>query len=413
MSHELLGRTLDGKFEIVEFLGRGKFGQVYRARQLAFGVPLRPVALKVFSRGQYATCVEEALKETAAVAALAQQQGRPEGRRYLIQIYDLCLIRDLDRPALVMELAEGGSLRGLITRRRPLPVKQCFEFMCQISQGISVLHSLEPPYVHRDIKSENVLLTAAGEVRIADFGLARMVEPLLQHSTAAGDYSCQPPEALLEGVYTPASDVWAMGLVFYEMLTGRNPFAGLASGFGREELAWRHYEARRDPRYLRPPSEECVELRDHPALEAVVMKCLAFSPKDRYADARQVLEELQRCAEARPPRAVRELSTRERAADAVAEARYLLRIGRREEAAALLAKARAADPGNSEICAELCEAYLGLGRAGEALRLALEGLQKARCRRLYLAAAKSYEALGNASLAKAFYREAERCGKGG
>ena len=411
MKAELIGRTLDGRFQITGYLGGGNFGQVYRARQLAFGVPLRNVALKLFFKGRYDEAVREALREVAAVTALAEQCSHMEGSRYLIRVYDVCLVRDLDRPAVVMEIVDRGSLQRVIREEWPIPVARGLRLMQQICQGMAVLHSSDPPHVHRDLKTANVLITRGDEVRIADFGLSRVVEPLLKHSTAAGDYSCQPPEALLEGIYTPASDVWAMGMIFYEMFTRHNPFARLGGSFSAEELRWRHFEARKDLRFLPPPSERCPELRDHPGLEAVIMRCLAFDARDRYPGARELLEDLGRLALGRAPEALRGRVARPGSGDVLAEARYHVHAGRLERALELLEEARRLEPGDTEVCADLCGVYLALGRAREALDLALEGLRTERRRDLYLSAAKACQLLGNQAMARQFYREAERCGR--
>lgn len=411
MERDLVGETLAGKFHILGYLGHGSFGIVWRAEHRVFGVVLREVALKVFNRESGA----EGVKEVAALAGILERSKHLEGRRHLVEIYDAGVLHDLDdQPYCAVELAKGGSLFARINRRQPFPLHGALKYMKQVAAGMSVLHSLRPPCVHRDLKPDNILLTETGEVRIADFGLAAMVDLILQRAPAAGVLSYQAPESLIQGVCTPAADVYSMGLVFYEMLAGGNPFNFLGRELDpkatscREKLIQLQLEARRNPKLLPFPSAQSPELKNHPALGDIVMRCLSYSPDDRYPSALEFYEDLARFEQGLAPT----LPPKERksASLLVEEGKYYLRKGMPEKALACWQEALEKNGEADKIYLLIAGLYLQEKRPEEALEAALKGLRHKECRDLYHAVARIYNVMGKKDLAASFARRAERCG---
>jgi len=411
LKKELIGRTLAGRFHILGYLGHGNFGTVWRAEHRIFDVVLREVALKILDPESGL----EGIKEMAVLAGSLERSKHLEWRRHLIEIYDAGVLPELDnQPYCTMELARGGSLFSRINRGQPFPLHGSLKYMKQIAAGMSALHSFQPPYVHRDLKPDNILLTERGEIKIADFGLAAAVDRIMRRAPAAGVLSYQSPESLMQGICTPATDVYSMGLVFYEMLAGKNPFNfiggelyHLKAASSREKLLQLHLEARRDPRFLPSPSEQSLELKNHPALEDIVMCCLRYSPEERYPSACEVYHDLERLEQdltpAPPPR------RRKSASLFVEEGKYYFHRGMAEEALACWQEALRKDGDAGEIYLLIAELHLQKNSPEEALQAVLKGLQHKKCRALYSAAARVYGVMGKRDLAAAFAREAERC----
>jgi len=411
MERDLVGKTLAGKFHILGYLGHGNFGTVWRAEHRVFGVVLREVALKVFNRESG----PEGVKEVAALAGILERSKHLEGRRYLIEIYDAGVLQDLDdQPYCAVELARGGSLFTRINRRQSFPLHGALKYMKQIAAGMGVLHSFQPPYVHRDLTPDNILLTETGEVRIADFGLAAMVDFIIRRAPAVGVLSYQAPESLIQGVCTPATDVYSMGLIFYEMLAGWNPFNFLGRGLDPKAASYQgkliqlQLEARRNPKLLPSPSVQSPELKNHPVLEDIVMRCLSYSPEDRYPSALEVYQDLERFEQGLAP--IPPPPGPDSASLLVEEGKYYFRKGMLEEALACWQEALEKNGEADKIYLLIAELCLQEKRPEKALEAALKGLRHKECRDLYHAVARIYDVMGKKDLAASFAREAERCG---
>ncbi len=217
-SDPLVGTMLDGRYRVDTPIATGGMSTVYRGLDVRLD---RPVALKVMDSrysgdshfltrfGREAKAVAR-LKDPGLVAVYDQGGGGPGGQS----------------PFLVMELVEGGTLRELLAERGPMPPHAVAAVLEPVLGGLAVAH--RAGLVHRDIKPENVLISDDGEVKIADFGLVRAVAEAKITSTSVilGTAAYLSPEQVSTGDADPRSDVYAVGILTYELLTGVTPFTG-------------------------------------------------------------------------------------------------------------------------------------------------------------------------------------------
>src|SRR5262245_11570807 len=241
-------------YEIESILGRGGMGLVYKARQLKLN---RPVALKMLLAGSFAARPEIARfrREAEAVAALRHP--------HVVQIYD---VGDFEgRPYFTMEFMEGGSLAEKL-RGTPQPAAAAVAMIASLAGAVQYAH--QAGIVHRDLKPGNILLAADGTPKIGDFGLARHFEGeagLTLTGTRVGTPSYMAPEQAQgkPSAVGPAADVYALGAILYEMLTGRPPFRGeTASDTERQVIA------------DQPVSPVRLNPRVPRDLETICLKCL-------------------------------------------------------------------------------------------------------------------------------------------
>ncbi len=268
-----------GEFELLELIGQGGMGLVYRARQTRLQ---REVAVKLLSAGPWASPDFVArFQQEAQHAAQLQHPG-------IVTVFEMGELDGLVYYA--MQLVRGESLAQHLQRQGGrLPARAAATLMRTVAESVAYAHSLG--VLHLDLKPANILLDESGEPRVADFGLARRIDPegLLDNDHIAGTPSYMAPEQASVGAHplTTASDVWGLGAVLYEMLCGRPPFEG-SSAIATLELL-RKGE-------LDPPSRY-VKLA--PDLEAICLKCLAMDPTTRYPDARSLADDLGRYIEGR------------------------------------------------------------------------------------------------------------------
>jgi serine/threonine-protein kinase len=276
-------------YEVEEVLGRGGMGVVFKARQLVLD---RVVAVKMLPAGPFAGPQElgRFRRETSALASLRHPN--------VVQVYDA---GDVDgRPYFAMEFIEGDSLARKLAGT-PHPARQTAELLATLAAAVDVAH--RAGIVHRDLKPANVLLTADGTPKISDFGLARRLgggDGLTRTGAAVGTPSYMAPEQAQGevGAIGPHTDVYALGAVLYECLTGRPPFRA------ESDLATIHQVVNREPV---PPSRlNHTVPRD---LEIICLKCLEKDPRRRYESALALAEDLQRFQRNEPiaARAVRPL----------------------------------------------------------------------------------------------------------
>ena len=214
-SDTLVGVVLDGRYRVDGMIATGGMSTVYRGLDVRLD---RPVALKVMDSRysgdqQFLTRFQ---REARAVARL-KDPG-------LVAVYDQGF--DGRHPFLVMELVEGGTLRELLRERGPMPPHAVAAVLAPVLSGLAVAH--RAGLVHRDIKPENVLISDDGDVKIADFGLVRAMAEAKITSTSVilGTAAYLSPEQVGTGDASPRSDVYAVGILAYELLTGTTPFTG-------------------------------------------------------------------------------------------------------------------------------------------------------------------------------------------
>jgi serine/threonine-protein kinase len=202
----------------------------------------------------------------------------------LVAVYDQGL--DARHPFLVMELVEGGTLRELLAERGPMPPHAVAAVLLPVLGGLAAAH--RAGLVHRDVKPENVLISDEGEVKIVDFGLVRAVAEagITSTSVILGTAAYLSPEQVKDGTASPRSDVYAAGIVAYELLTGQTPFSGDTS----LSIAFRRLETD-------VPVPSSVIDGVPAQFDELVERATARDPADRYADAQDMGARLQAIVE--------------------------------------------------------------------------------------------------------------------
>jgi serine/threonine-protein kinase len=209
----MLGQVVDGRYRIAARLARGGMATVYRATDLRLD---RPVAVKILHPhlAEGARFVDRFRREARAAARLVDPG--------IVSVHDQGAWGD--SPYLVMELVDGPNLRTLLLTSGLPSVGKALDLMIQVLQALSVAHTAG--FVHRDIKPENILITRSGQVKVADFGLARAVSEVTAASSGVvlGTVAYLSPELIAEGVADKRADVYAAGVVLFELLTGAQPY---------------------------------------------------------------------------------------------------------------------------------------------------------------------------------------------
>jgi tetratricopeptide (TPR) repeat protein/tRNA A-37 threonylcarbamoyl transferase component Bud32 len=265
-------------YEVIEELGRGGMGVVYKARQATLN---RTVALKLLLGAAHTQPVAVArfLIEAEAVAAIDHP--------HVVRVHHYGEFNG--RPFLAMEYLPGGTLTGRL-KVGPLTVRVAAALVAKLAAGVAAAHALG--IVHRDLKPGNVLFDGAEEPKVADFGLARRGEgtDLTRTDAVMGTPAFMPPEQFKGAKFAgPPADVWALGVILYECLTGVRPFKGgdLDEMFNRI--------AQDDPT---PPRRLAPML--HRDLELICLKCLAKAPSDRYPTAADLADDLNQFLDWKP-----------------------------------------------------------------------------------------------------------------
>ena len=267
-------------YRVEALLGRGGMGVVYRAWHLRLN---RAVALKMLLAGPCARPeeLERFLRESQAVAGL----GHPN----IVQVYDMGDVEG--RPYFTMELVEGGNLADQI-RGVPQPAHQAAARVATLAEAIHAAH--QSGIVHRDLKPANILLTRDGTPKVTDFGLARRLEGdggLTLSGVPVGTPSYMAPEQARgkRQAIGPATDVYALGAILYELLTGRPPFRAESATATLQQVLT---DEPVSPTRLNPQVP-----RD---LTTICLKCLSKEPHRRYASAAALAEDLRRFLRGEP-----------------------------------------------------------------------------------------------------------------
>lgn len=269
-SGPLVGTVLDGRYRVDTMIATGGTSSVYRGLDLRLD---RPVALKVME-SRYAgdqQFLTRFQREARAVARL-KHPG-------LVAVYDQGI--EGRHPFLVMELVEGGTLRELLRERGPMPPHAVAAVLAPVLGGLAVAHAAG--LVHRDIKPENVLISDDGEVKIADFGLVRAVAEAKITSTSVilGTAAYLSPEQVSTGDADPRSDVYSVGILAYELLTGVTPFTGDSA------LTIAYQRMDHDV-----PAPGTVIAGVPTQFDELVLHATARDPQRRYTDAKDMADDL-------------------------------------------------------------------------------------------------------------------------
>jgi serine/threonine protein kinase len=285
-------RTVAGKYLLREHLGSGGFGGVFRSDQYVLGSPLRRVALKLSrTAGMSADNVRDVLADAFLLAEAMDTITDQESRVHLVHIYDAGIAADLDdRWFLTMEYVSGTTLEDQFGSFGRVPAGQVVKWSTQVCRALRGLHRLTPPLLHRDLKPSNVLLGTDNVVRVVDFGLAARMVHLGHTPGTVGVLDHMSPETAV-GRSSPASDVYSLGVLVYQGLTGGLPFRTLVPPGDLPDAMHGEWLSEAKRRFQpAPPSK--VNSTVSGQLDDVVLTCLAFDPNQRFADAGELLDTL-------------------------------------------------------------------------------------------------------------------------
>ncbi|MFN2643968.1 MAG: serine/threonine-protein kinase [Burkholderiales bacterium] len=263
-----------GRYQIQAEIGRGAIGIVYRAHDPVLD---RTVAVKTLQAGLPADMVAEMKARFVREAKSAGRLNHPN----IVTIYDADVEGEL--AFIAMELLEGESLQQRLRAGQPLELETALDVAAQVAEGLDYAGRFG--IVHRDIKPANIMLSPSGVAKITDFGLARLpASSMTQAGTVLGSPQYMAPEHIQEQPVDARADIFSLGVVLYEMLTGRTPFEdeGDADLFALLERVVKEAAPRLSLRRPELPA----------ALDAIIERALAKQPKERYARAGQLAQAL-------------------------------------------------------------------------------------------------------------------------
>ena len=267
------GQKISDRYQIIKSIGEGGMANVY----LAYDTILdRNVAVKVL-RGDLAND-EKFVRRFQREALSASSLSNPN----IVEVYDVG--EDNGEYYIVMEYVEGKHLKALLKKRGKLTVPEVIDITLQITNGLSVAH--DSYIIHRDIKPQNILILENGMIKITDFGIAVAMNAtqLTQTNSVMGSVHYLPPEQASGKGATLQSDIYSIGILMYELLTGKLPFRG----DNAVEIALKHLKE--------PMPSIRDEIPDIPqSVENIILKATAKNPKNRYSDAREMHEDLKTC----------------------------------------------------------------------------------------------------------------------
>ncbi|MFK0523390.1 Stk1 family PASTA domain-containing Ser/Thr kinase [Paenibacillus illinoisensis] len=269
----MIGHQLGGRYEVIERVGGGGMALVYKAQDLLLN---RNVAIKVL-RQQFVHD-EEFIRRFRREAQSAASLSHPN----VVSIYDVG--QEDDVHYIVMEYVEGKNLNEIIKERAPLQVDEAVRIASQIADALD--HAHHNQIIHRDIKPHNILIGRNGRVKVTDFGIARAVTSttITQTGSVVGSVHYFSPEHAKGIVTGEKSDLYSLGIVLYQMLTGQLPFLGESP----ISVALKHLQEEFDePRKFNPLIPQSVE--------NVILKSMRKNPQERYQSAKEMQNDLETC----------------------------------------------------------------------------------------------------------------------
>jgi serine/threonine-protein kinase len=274
-----MGRTLDtnqsvGEYRIVDFLGAGGMGEVYRAMHQKIG---RVAAVKVLTQATQSSGFVERFFNEARIQASLQHPN-------VATLYDFCEVQG--QPCIIMEYVDGQTISERIAAYgAPLPLAETVYVFERVCEAIEYIH--RNGVIHRDIKSNNIKISSQGQVKLLDFGIAKgqTSQQLTQVGSVIGTLQYLAPELIRGGTADARGDIWALGVLLYEMVTGRTPFDAETIGDLCDRIDRVEYApaAQLNPGVPREVS-------------AIITRCLRKNPAERYSTAAELLADARRLA---------------------------------------------------------------------------------------------------------------------
>ncbi len=264
------GQKINDRYEIIKSIGEGGMANVYLAHDLILD---RDVAIKVL-RGDLAGD-EKFVRRFQREALAASSLSHPN----IVEMYDVG--EDNGTYYIVMEYIKGMTLKQLIKKRGALTISECIDIMLQLTDGVDHAHASY--IIHRDLKPQNIMIQEQGEIKITDFGIAMALNntQLTQTNSVMGSVHYLPPEQASGKGATVKSDIYSMGIMLFELLTGTLPF----KGDNAVEIAFKQIKDD-------IPSVREINPSIPQSIENIVLKATAKNPKNRYASAKEMHDDL-------------------------------------------------------------------------------------------------------------------------
>ena len=266
------GYILDNRYQIISKIGQGGMAVVYRARDLKLE---RNVAIKLLKQeySQDAEFIERFKNEARSAARLSHSN--------IVAAYDI--VNSGERHYIVMELVEGITLRDYIARKGRLSNKETIGIALQTAEGLSEAH--KNGIIHRDIKSQNIIISKEGRIKIGDFGIAKAASTNSNGQQVIGSAHYIAPEQAATGEADARSDLYSLGISMYEMITGRLPY----QGDDAQEVIEAHLQDA-----MVPPNVYNSGI--YPALNDIIIKATRKAPEERYQSAEELIDDLKHAA---------------------------------------------------------------------------------------------------------------------
>jgi serine/threonine-protein kinase len=266
-----MSRTFDtnqtvGEYRIVDFLGAGGMGEVYRAMHSKIG---RIAAVKVLTQATQSSGFVERFFNEARIQASLQHPN-------IATLYDFCEVAG--QPCIIMEYVDGQTISERITAYGALPLSEAVYVFGKVVEAIDYIHS--HGVIHRDIKSNNIKISSQGQVKLLDFGIAKgqSSQQLTQVGSVIGTLQYLAPELIRGGASDARGDIWALGVLLYEMVTGRVPFDAQTIGDLCDRIDRVDYA---------PPTQ--VNAGVPREVATIITRCLKKNPAERYRTAGELL----------------------------------------------------------------------------------------------------------------------------